>query len=354
MSRWTVQGLQNSSWFQSLLMQIEAELHAMSAGRHDNRPALENELEDLGKQIQGWSLSLAKPDLSTAVRETLEKNLDAAIQRRQGIEQQLAEIESLPRRAEAVVDPQEVVNRLNDLADLLATQNPSRTNLELSLHIDTICCYQDGRVVVRTCKLGALAGSTELLAKPGELPSPDSSGDPAAFVAKPRRRTLRRVSDCDGDHAALQAAAHRAADVNRFAGLGDEWFWVDEFLIPGLACWAREHAEEVGNLRATGLSQQRIADRFEVTVPTVRHALRIWQANHPNAPPPPARVSPGRWEDDHVEDVLRLLEQGKSINEIAKDLDVSNTTVRKGLRLAQERKATAQPPNDSVRQSALE
>ncbi len=77
-----------------------------------------------------------------------------------------------------MVDAQQVVDRLNRLAEVLAAQNPSHTNLELSLHIDAIRCYQDGRVVVRTCKLGGLAGSTDLLARPQEVPPQGTPSDP--------------------------------------------------------------------------------------------------------------------------------------------------------------------------------
>ena len=88
----------------------------------------------------------------------------------------------------AVVNPQQVVDRLNRLADVLARNNPTRGNVELSLHIDQICCHDDGRVVVRTCKLGALAGTIDLLAGRAvgktDVPAPREHGRSAT----PRRR----------------------------------------------------------------------------------------------------------------------------------------------------------------------
>jgi hypothetical protein len=278
MARWTVQDLLRTSWFDPLREQIQRELDALSAARHGTRPALEKEQEQLRQQIQGWSLSLAKPELSPVLRTVLEKDVEAAVQRQQEVERQLAEVDALRRRAETVVDAQQVVDQLNRLAEVLATQNPSRTNLELSLHIDAIRCYQDGRVVVRTCKLGALAGSTDLLVRPGDGSAQGSAGDSEAMAAKPRRRAVRRVAADDGNQADLQAAAHQAADLERFAGLGPEWFWEDTFQVPRKTCWSEEHAAEVAaKKQETGWSLAKLAEHFGKSIPTIRRALRLAQ-----------------------------------------------------------------------------
>ena len=284
MARWTVGDLQRTNWFAPLLEQIERELDGLSAERHNARPALEKEREQLGQQIQGWSLSLAKPDLSPAVRAIIEKNVEVALHRQQEIAGQLAELDALRRRTGTVVEAQQVVDRLNRLAEVLATQNPSRTNLELSLHIDTIRCYQDGRVVVRTCKLGALAGSRELLAQSQDIPAEGTSADSAAMVAKPRRRAVRRVVAEDGEQGELQAAAHQAADVDRFAGLGPEWFWEDTFQMPPKSCWSEKHAQEVAaKKQQTHWSITKLAEYFVRSVPTIRRALSLAQEQNAKA-----------------------------------------------------------------------
>jgi hypothetical protein len=278
MAQWTVQQLMKTNWFAPLLERIQNELDRLSAGRHDARPALEKEREQLRQHIQGWSLSLAKPDLSQGVRAQIEEDMEMAVRRQQEIDQQLAEADAMWQQAQTVVDAQQVVNRLNRLAEVLAGQNPSRTNLELSLHIDCVRCYQDGRVVVRTCKLGALAGSTDLLARPPESAPAGSAGDSAAMVARPRRRAVRRVAADDGNQTELQAAAHQAADVHRFAGLGPEWFWEDDFQIPGYSSWARQNAAAViAKLQGTGWSKAKLAEHFGKSVPTIREALRMAQ-----------------------------------------------------------------------------
>jgi hypothetical protein len=283
MARWTVQDLQKTDWFGPLLEQIQRELGVLSAERHDAGPVLEKEREQLRQQIQGWSLSLAKPDLSSAVRSVIEKDFDAAAGRLQEVERQLAEADAVRHQGQAAIDAQQVVDRLNRLAEVLAAQNPSRTNLELSLHIDTIRCYQDGRVAVRTCKLGALAGSVELLARPHQDSSPqDTPSDAEAFTARPRRRAVRRVAAEDGSQAELQAAAHQAADVDRFAGLGPEWFWEDDFRIPPRVGWSEKHAKEVAQRRASGLTMEELARHFAKSVPTIRQALRHAKAKDPS------------------------------------------------------------------------
>jgi hypothetical protein len=205
------------------------------------------------------------------VRCVLEQNLEKALQRQQAVERQLAEVEALGRHATAVVDPQQVVDRLNRLGEVLARGDPTRGNLELSLHIDAIRYHQDGRVVVRTCKLGALAGTSDLLAQP-EAVSPEAC--PAAgkvMVAKPRRRAVRRVGNADGEQGDLYAAAHAAAAVDRFAGLGPEWFWEETFHIPPRTCWSAEHAQEVARVRRdTGWSLANLAEHFGRSIPTIR------------------------------------------------------------------------------------
>ena len=278
MKRWTVPDLTKTGWFVSLLDQIQQQLDVVSAERRQKRPALERQREQLREQLHGWSQSLAKPDLNPAVRALMEKEVEAALLRQQEVERQLAEVDAARRLADAVYDAEHVVARLNRLADVLAAQNPSRTNLELSLHIDAIRCNQDGHVAVRTCKLGALARGVELLARTGDGLPPATPSDGEAMTARPRRRAVRRVAADDGDQAALQAAAHQAADVDRFVGLGPEWFWEDSLQVPRKTCWSADHAAAVAaKKQETGWSPGKLAEHFGKCIPTIRRALRLAQ-----------------------------------------------------------------------------
>jgi hypothetical protein len=275
MKRFTLEALQRTSWFGPLVQQVQQELDRLAAGQEDRRPALEKELQDLQDQGRGWLLSLAKPDLPATVRSTIEADLAKLLQRQQELEHQLAEVTALQQQARAVVDPEQVVDRLNRLAEVLAQNNPSRGNLELSLHIDQIRCHQDGRVVVRTCKLGALAGVMGLVSN---TPAAEA-GPPATLgqdqVATPRRRARLRIDSADENAEELREAAVTVADVHRFAGLGPEWFWEDTIQIPRRTCWSEEHAAEVAaRKQETGWSLAKLADHFGKSIPTIRLALK--------------------------------------------------------------------------------
>jgi hypothetical protein len=335
MARWTVQQLQKTTWFAQLVGQIQQEVDRLAGQRQDRRPALHKEGEELSQQIQGWSLSLAKPDLSPAVRALVEADLEKAVQRRQQIEQQLAQAEAQHRQAQAAVDPQLVVDRLNRLADVLAVHNPSRTNLELSLHIEAIRCYQDGRVVVRTCKLGALAGSLELFSQAQESSSQGTQGDGTVMAARPRRRAVRRVVADDGDQAALQAAAHQAADVDRFAGLGPEWFWEDLLRPPRKTCWAEQNAAEVAQLRSVGMTHEKLAEHFGKTVPTIRKALQLAAQADGATRSLPRKMPRACWAKDNAAEVARLKADGMSVPQIAQQMGKTEPTIRAALKHAE-------------------
>jgi hypothetical protein len=124
----------------------------------------------------------------------------------------------------AAVDPQLVVERLNSLADVLARQAPTRCNIELTAHIEGVYCDSGGSVVVRMCSLGCLAGGVELLASTpvncGTETSPGHQGK-----ARSRRLPLRKLTGADAASRELAELAESTTDVNRFAGLGPEWFW---------------------------------------------------------------------------------------------------------------------------------
>jgi predicted Rdx family selenoprotein len=238
-------------------------------------PTLERELQDLQDQVRGWSQSLAKSDLAPAVRSVIENDFSAALQRQRELERQLVEAKALRQRTRAVVEPDQVVTRLNRLAEVLAQNNPTRGNLELSMHIDQIRCHQDGRVIVRTCKLGALAGAVELLADPPARGAEPSAQPDLGSGVKPRRRARLRIDSDDEDLELLRETAVMAADVHRFGGLGPEWFSEDAFQIPRKQYWSDKHAVEVAaKQQETGWSLVKLAARFRKSVPTIRLALK--------------------------------------------------------------------------------
>jgi hypothetical protein len=273
--QFTLEAVRRTDWFGSLVNQVEQELQRLAADRQDDRPAPGQELKDLQDRIRGWSQSLAKPDLPPAVRAAIEADFEKALRRRQELEHRQAEIDALRQQTRAVIDAQQVVDRLNRLAEVLAQNNPTRGNLELSLHVEQIRCHQDGRVVVRTCKLGALAGGVELLTGRPTAEARSATPPVQGIAARPRRRARLRIDSAGEDPEALREAAITAADVHRFAGLGPEWFWEDTFYIPCKMCWSEEHAAEVvAKKRETGWPLARLAEHFGKSIPTIRLALK--------------------------------------------------------------------------------
>lgn len=191
--------------------------------------------------------------MSLALREVIEKDWSAALERQHEIEAELTEEAQEKLRSEQLVEPQQVIDRLDRLANVLATNCPTRGNLELSLHIDRIVCHRDARVILRTCKLGIMPEAVELLAIPIVKPLGERPQDTER--SRPRRRGHRMMED--DSEVDLRAQANFIADPDRFVGLRDEWFWIDEFVIPASSSWAADNAEVVFRRRqATRFSYQ--------------------------------------------------------------------------------------------------
>ena len=57
------------SWLPELTEQVQVALDQRTVGKVDQRPALEQELEQIRENVQGWNASLAKPKLPDAVRD---------------------------------------------------------------------------------------------------------------------------------------------------------------------------------------------------------------------------------------------------------------------------------------------
>jgi predicted transcriptional regulator len=266
-------------WLAGLMEQVEENLERRTAGRHDQRPALEQELKEINESIQGWSISLAKPQLPDELREAIETQWTAAVERQRGINAELDELTQERLRADQLVRPDQVLVRLGRLADVLATNDPTRGNLELALHIDRISCCRDGRVTSRMCKLGVMPEVVELVSTPAVGGQGDGAKESTPSRSR-RRSKLRVVEDDEGVD--LNTQAHFVANPNRFAGLGDEWFWEDELRIPESSCWASDNAEAVFQRRQESrLPYSKLAEEFEVTPSTIGAAIRHYLKTHP-------------------------------------------------------------------------
>lgn len=340
-------------WLPDLLRQVETGLERRTAGKQDRRPALKLELQQIAESVQGWNASLAKPKLPAAVREAMEGQWAAADERRQEIEAELSELDQGDVQADQLVRPEQVVGRLERLADVLAANDPTRGNLELSLHIDRITCFRDDRVQLRMCKLGIMPDAVELLASPTVLPPPKENSK--GKESRARRRGRLRVVDDDAE-VDLRAQANFIADVDRFAGLGDEWFWIDEFAIPESSSWASQNAEAVFRRRqAERLPYSELATEFGVTSPTIGAAIRLYLAAHPDESdihlPRGGKRKPKFDLAPFADEARQLWIDGDSLEKLAKRYDCSAPTVKKAIAFAYEREGLSMPTRAGARRA---
>mgnify|MGYP003133729412 CR=1 FL=1 len=124
---------------------------------------LQSELKQLERLRQGWQRSLGNPDLALETRSALEQDIANAVKQGYEIENRISELESASSKTQEALDPVAIVERLDSLAKLLEGDHVSAMNVALSQHIEGIYCDDTGKVVVRMCRLGALANPEEML-----------------------------------------------------------------------------------------------------------------------------------------------------------------------------------------------
>lgn len=342
-------------WFLELRELVQRELSRLTETQHDQLPALEQEAKLLGDKIKGWSLSLGKLDLPTVLQIAIEADSRAVLERWQEIENTLLEREAQSGQADRIIDESEVLHRLEQLSDVLAGNNPTMGNLHLSLHIDRIVCAPDGKVIMRSCKLGTLTESVEVFA---DL---DNNGNASSSVPKktkgtPRRRGRLRVTDCEEDGRNMRSLAEFAADTDRFAGLGDDWFWSDEFQIPERS-WVAENAESVFQRRQDAkLSHAKLAVEFGVSKPTIRAAIQCYLTEHPDAKDEVNLASGGarpiKFEIENFADEARQLwESGWAKLKLAEKYGCSTPVIDKALALAYEQAGLPMPTRKNRRKA---
>ncbi|MBL9085445.1 MAG: hypothetical protein JNK76_26810 [Planctomycetales bacterium] len=341
------------TWLLELLRDVQAELDELTGERRSRRPALEAEHRDIEEKLRGWTLSLGNSQLSVLVRQLIEKDLEAATLRQQNIDAEFAELDAAGAAARRIVQPDEVLARLDRLADVLAAQDPTRGNLELGLHVDRIVCRQDS-VTLRMCKLGVAPEAVELLATPSLAVPAGCEGAPQERC---RRRSKLRIIEDDIDEG-LRAQAEFIADTHRFEGLGEQWFWTDEFQLPDTPCWSRENAEAVFLRRkATKWSYAKLAPEFGVTPPTIGAAIRAYLKAHPDeTDEPPPRGGNRKPKVDlalFCEEARTLWIKGSSKLELAEKFGYSEPTINKAIKFAYEREGLKMPTREEALQQRV-
>lgn len=269
--------------FQELVAEVQQQLDSRQP-QADRRPALQARRQELDSQIDGWGLSLGNPNLASRTRSRLEEQMETAEAELQAVEQELIVAESEASRVRLNVDPADVADCLNRLAELLGSEHASATNLELARHLDKIQCFPEGRYVVRSFKLGAFApnlGRTvHQLRSMGGSAAPPAEESGNGYRIQPRKRGRLEV-DCDFRET-LEHNRHMdlAMSPDRFQGLGQEWFWEDEFQLQIKRSWPEIHAEEVYRYRTETTPRPTwvaMEKHFKKTTPTLRKAYKLYQ-----------------------------------------------------------------------------
>jgi len=339
------------AWLHELTEEIDKCLKKLTTGKQDQLPALAQEREAIAEKVQGWSMSLANPQLPFAVRRSIEGEWAAATERQQAIEAELSGLQQQELLANNFVQPKQVLERLNNLEEVLNKGNPTRGNLELSMHIDRITCSKGGKVTVRICKLGIIPDVVDLL---GPHSAESASERPATTIRQSRRRNKLRVTESSGA-VDLRAQASFAADTQRFAGLGEEWFWVDEFSIPIRTSWSEVNAKVVFRRRQKSrLSYAKLASEFGVTRPTIAAAIRRYLEDHPDEHDGVILQGGGKRRpkfdlSEFCDEARELWNAGWSTEKLAKKFGCSSPTITKAIAFAYARNGLPMPTREEVR-----
>lgn len=348
----TLEILQKQAWFPTMVREIQKEIDRQNDGERLRAPDLAQERSQLEEQMRGWAMSLANSKLPAAVRLIIETELAQASERIQQIDASLARQSGLAQYAEKLLDPETVVDRLNRLSDVLAANNPTRSNLELSLHVDHIDAYPDGRVVLRTCQLGALYDVVDLLALDLVVSAPSPAGSSPHTTALRRRGRLRVVGEDLESDDELDAANYFATDPYRFAGLPDSWFWIDEFKIPEKISWTQSHSIEIAQFRLEHrASLSETAVHFNVCTTTVKDALRKAKSQGVDASDAvlkrPKKPCWATQHADEVEQYTREFHPWATQKTAAEHFHKSLPTIGKALKIARDRRSGATGPAGS-------
>lgn len=266
----------NDNLVKTLVDLVEREL--AKANQHDPGAMvlLQAERLEIAKNKEGWQKSIGRPDLAVGLRRNIEDQWKLAEQREADIEQQLQQMESMHIGTKFVVDAAVIREKVSTLHETLSNTNATVMNFELAQHIDRIDCWNDGRVIVRICKLGILPNPSELISHLSNPAGASSAGGSSPTKAKPRKRARLAVESNTSTE--LTQALEFASDPHRFAGLPEDCFWEIELAVRPRQCWAEEFADEVFREWNEGQPKptlEALAKSYGKSIPTIRKAIRI-------------------------------------------------------------------------------
>jgi len=325
----------------ALLVEVRRELQNLQQPSVSPLPAISQQIIEIEKKMRGWMVSLGDSENSPEVRRLLQKELADAVSHKRLLENRRREIESISATQEIACNRELIIDRLSRLAEVMAKANPSRLNLELSLHVDTIRCGAEGNVILRVCSLGAFSNAMTLLRNDDHVPMDIVTTD-AAYKVKARRRATMKLYGDEGNTHELRDLADFAGDPDRFAGIGEKWFQELTFSIPQTMGWAEKNSLAVAERRKQGLTVDALAADFKVTPPTIRRALKFAAVADDELKSLPRKMARARWHEDHADEAFRLYQSGSSMDELAGRFRKCTETVRKAIAIGKRRSSENQ------------
>jgi DNA invertase Pin-like site-specific DNA recombinase len=317
-----------------LIAAVQRELEQLQQPAESPLPALRQQIVSLDENIAGWILSMGSTGLTADVRSLFENKLIEATARKQILKHRIRDLECFVTQSAAACDRDTIMGRIERLADVLLKSSPSRLNLELSLHIDSIVCGINGNVVLRICQLGVFPEAVALLPF-AERTSNELVTTESSYRIKPRRRTTLRLEGENENELADIAAF--AADPHRFAAIDEKWFIEKIFSIPKTVGWAESNANAVATKRMEGLTESALAKHFEVSIPTIRKARKFAAVPDDDLKMQPRKMPRSRWHEENADEAFKLKESGKSLESLAVHFGKCEETVRKAVALGRVR-----------------
>ncbi len=213
--------------YPELQSDIETALEELLGNESGNPAPQSHELDSILKKKEGWKISLSDSNLPRSIRDEIHAEYEQADIRERELNLEMQRCQNRQKYLQTILDPSLVLNCLNRLDEVLSGDNTTLGNLELSLHIDRIVCFNDGHVTMRVCRLGALSECVELMSSQNSQvndPVQDDFIPKNSGTVKPRRRAKLRVESIGPEGKEQESIASFVTDPNRFSGLDDEWF----------------------------------------------------------------------------------------------------------------------------------
>jgi DNA invertase Pin-like site-specific DNA recombinase len=326
-------------WLSQLLALVRQEHQRRQADAPNQEAADQEELRQLERQMGGWAMTLANPQLPAAVRADIELRYAQGKERQHKLQARAARVKD--ERARYGAAAREVVAALRELAEVLSAFNPTLGNRELGKHIEVILCGPDGRVELRGTQRGVFEGTIVQLSRRSEGQAARRSGASEHAPVVPRRRGRLRVPQLSAEKMAPVGDDDLEGNEGPDAELVEQIDWAETPVLEPTPSWSAQHAAEVAGKRAAGLTHAQLAAHFGVSVPTIRKALQLALQGRDTPLELPRKMPRPRWPEQHFPEVARLHGQGMSVQELCQHFARSEPLVRRALRLAAER--TQQP-----------